>query len=488
MPVPLRMPVPLPPSGSSDDTLTIWNLLSRQDGQSNGPPEDDRPQGPPNSIWVVVGVVCLVIFIALASVCYLRRGKRRRGKYHQANDTESRQDSSTSTHRRGGDSIAVSETNRDGNRNTTVDRNTSIRSIMTLPAYRNKANENEQVLGREGERDGVDVVVEFPTAEDHEAMRDQEMQTLYQIRETRRQQHEEREERRRLQREARERGDTLALAELRAQRRASNNSQVLQDLRETHEQLKDRRQRAVSSVSYHDIGVARHDGTRIRANSNESERMGLLSDAASIALSTRSPSAQSNRRVSDTGSLAAFSTRSPSAQSFRRERSASSVVSLDDNAEISSPSAVRSGATTPRLSSYSNTHHSRAGSSPEIIGEEDLRDMDMPPPEYEDVSLDDAAPRSGATTPMIYNEPPPEYPDSRTATMIEGDRDEDRQRVSGGDEDLPNPEEPSSAHSRTSNRSSTRGVGGVPQLPSLRIRELPQIVIEPSTAHPDRHP
>jgi hypothetical protein len=54
------------------------------------------------------------------------------------------------------------------------DRNTSVRSVMTLPAYRQKATDTEQVLGREGERDGIDVVVEFPTAEDEEAMRDDE--------------------------------------------------------------------------------------------------------------------------------------------------------------------------------------------------------------------------------------------------------------------------------------------------------------------------
>ncbi|RYC63576.1 hypothetical protein CHU98_g2652 [Xylaria longipes] len=54
------------------------------------------------------------------------------------------------------------------------------------------------------------------------------------------------------------------------------------------DQIRTRRERAVSSVSYHDLGVARHDGSRIRANSTESERVVLLSDAASMALSTRS--------------------------------------------------------------------------------------------------------------------------------------------------------------------------------------------------------
>ncbi|KAI0595542.1 hypothetical protein F4775DRAFT_366768 [Biscogniauxia sp. FL1348] len=466
--------------------IPLGKLLSRQEGPSNSPPEgDNQAQGPPSSIWIVVGVVAGVVFATLVATCYFRRSKWARGKYHQANDLEGGRDGSNGRRRRdgqGGDSLPVTEANRDGSRNGAIDRNTSIRSIMTLPPYRNKASENEQVLGREGERDGVDVVVEFPTAEEHEAMRDEEMQTLYEIRTARRQQNAEREERRRLQREARERGDTLALEALRARRRAESENNTVQELRAAHEQAKERRQRAVSSVSYHDLGVARHDGTRIRANSTESERIGLLSDAASISLSTRSPSAQSNRRISDTGSLATFSARSPSAQSFRRERSASSVMSLDDNVEISSPSAMRSGATTPRLSSYGNPQHSRAGSSPEIIGEEDIGDM--PPPDYEDVSLDDDAPRSGAVTPMYnYNEPPPEYPASRSGTISESDRRR-LSTVSGGD--LSSPDEPTSAHSRTSNRSSLRGVGGVPQLPSLRIRELPQIVIEPSTAHPDR--
>lgn len=47
---------------------------------------------------------------------------------------------------------------------------------------------------------------------------------------------------------------------------------------EHHSRSRDRR---VSSVSYADLGVARHDGTRIRANSNESDRP-LLDSAASM--------------------------------------------------------------------------------------------------------------------------------------------------------------------------------------------------------------
>ncbi|CAI4214537.1 unnamed protein product [Parascedosporium putredinis] len=134
-----------------------------------------------------------------------------------------------------------------------------------------------------GERDGVDVVVELPTEEDLEALRDNEMEAMYHIRQARRLEIEEREERRRLRREARRRNDVVALEVLRARGRAASNNSVVDVLRQDHERIRDERQRTVSSVSYADLGVARHDGTRIRANSTESERVGLLSDAASIA-------------------------------------------------------------------------------------------------------------------------------------------------------------------------------------------------------------
>ncbi|KAI1414174.1 hypothetical protein F5Y13DRAFT_159954 [Hypoxylon sp. FL1857] len=384
----------------------------------------------------------------------LGSGNTKRGKYHQTPDTESLDASTTRSRRRRDGNSASATSDADTNRNsstTQVDRNQSVRSIMTLPAYRMKANETEQVIGREGERDGVDVVVEYPTAEELENMRDEEMETLFQIRLARRQQRAEREERRRLYDEARARGDLVALSEVAARRRAAHENNVVEDLRDAYGQIKDRRQRAVSSVSYHELGVAQLNGTRVRANSHGSEQVGLLSDAASIALSTRSPSAQSHRR----------------------DRSASSVLSLDS--DFPSP-GLRSGASTPRPGS----HHTRAGSSPEIIGEADLGDSEMPPPDYEDVSLDDA--RSGAATPM-FNEPPPDYTDpvsgrERRLSAQVGDM-VDRMTESGDLSATDN------TRDEASTRRSSRGVGGAPQLPSLRIGRLPQIVIEPSTAHPN---
>jgi hypothetical protein len=371
--------------------------------------------------------------------------------------------------RRGGSGAvsAVSETNRDSTASN-LDRNTSIRSIMTLPKYSNTVNEGERVLGRAGERDGVDIILEMPSDEQQEALRNEEMETMYQIRLTRRQQAEEREERRRRTREARERGDRAALQEIQQIRNAQNNDTTIQDLRDRQSEIRASRDRATSSVSYHELGIVHNNGTRIRANSTESERIGLLSDAASIALSTRPVSAMSGRRPSDIGSIA-IDTRSPSAHSHHRMRSVSSVLSLDNNGDIS----PRSGAVTPQQPGGGYHNVSRAGSSPEILSEADLGDSDMPPPDYEDVSLDDV--RSGATTPMFHG-PPPDY------------AGHDRRNDEDGSGDLASPVGDDNGSRRTSNRSSS-GLGGPPRLPSLRIGGMPlggvpQIVIEPSTAHP----
>lgn len=404
-----------------------------------------------------------MLVISLSGFVFLKRRAESKRRYQLPSNLEpysSTTSAQDGSRRAASESVnAVSQTNRNSTASN-IDRNTSIRSIMTLPRYTNTANADEQVLGRAGERDGVDVIVELPSAEEHEALRDDEMETMYQIRLAGRRRNAEREERRRLTQEARERGDTAALNELRARRRAETEDTTITELRETQGQLRTQRERAVSSVSYHDLGVARHDGSRIRANSTESERIGLLSDAASIALSTRAPSSMSNHRISESISV---DTRSPSAHSHQRMRSVGSVLSLNENGEVS----PLSGTTTPRLGG----HHTRAGSSPEIVTEADLGDSDMPPPEYEDLSLDDA--RSGATTPMMIYDPPPNYlghghihdesESGDLASVVEHDQN------------------------RRPSQLSSRGVGGIPQLPSLRIRELPQIVIEPSTAHPGEH-
>lgn len=190
-----------------------------------------------------------------------------------------------------------------------VDRNTSVRSIATLPPYAYTPRPNEQVLGREGERAGIDTVIEYPeTAQDEEERREEEMESLYQIRVARRTEHAERERRRQQRREARERGDTAALQELRLQSRLRAESASSQNAPGTStttlgsstmiaEHATRERERRVSSVSYAEVGLAKHDGTRIRAGSVESNRP-LLDSAASMGGGSRPGSGMGNRNRS----------------------------------------------------------------------------------------------------------------------------------------------------------------------------------------------
>lgn len=206
-----------------------------------------------------------------------------------------------------------------------VDRNTSVRSVMTLPPYAPAARENEQVLGREGERGGIDTVVEYPeTHEEEEGRREDEMESLYQIRLARRAEAREREERRQARRDARSRGDHAALAEIRRRAEQAAEESVSQTLIAEHQTTN--RDRRVPSVQYGDLGVARHDGTRLRANSAESDNRPLLDSAASISGQSGRSRALSNNTL----------------HSHYRGPSASSVLSVSTRAsdEFEFPEAV----------------------------------------------------------------------------------------------------------------------------------------------------
>lgn len=349
-----------------------------------------------------------------------------------------------------------------------VDRNTSVRSVMTLPAYNQNPLQHEQVLAREGERGGIDIVIEFPESGDQEEERRQnEMDALYQVRMARRRENEEREERRTLRREARDRGDYVALREIQERARASSAASAVatvEELRAEHERLKRERQRAVSSVSYADLGVARHDGTRIRAGSMESEREGLLGDAASIAASSHY---------------------------HRRDRSASSILSIDTTtSDLPSPGLTRprtySRSESPlrgvtRVSHDGGAGEGRAGSSPELVDHDDVPPNS--PPGYENIPLETS--HVDSTT-----EPPPDYSSPVLA------RGEQREMFPNLDD---NASTTSPAHNPSSGaaasigrpapeeRRASRGVGGVPQLPSLRIGALPSIEIDPGSPRSGRH-
>ncbi|PNP46021.1 hypothetical protein TGAMA5MH_02056 [Trichoderma gamsii] len=440
LPIPRRTAQPADGSAQLSQATRHLHTLVRRDGMGGGVIGA-----------IIIGVVVAIIVVVVLVLFIRRRRKFKKAKYERAQG----HDTSEVANSRGINATATSRTGRAGrsngpppassNRNNAaasgnVDRNTSVRSVMTLPAYRQDAAQGEQVIGREGERDGIDVIVDLPTEEEVEALRDEEMESMYQIRLARRQLIDEQQQRRVERQEARTRGDVAALADIRSRTRAANNSTVIDDLRREMERAKENRNLSVSSVSYADVGLARHDGTRIRANSTESERVGLLSDAGNIAVSDNRLSQQHSRVMSE-----------------------SSVISMDSN--FPSPALTRS-AEAPS--------EARAGSSPELV-EADLGDEAMPPPGYEDVSLvddDDFQDRSILPT----TEPPPDYP---------GHHRSESQR-SRRNETSPSLESASSQNSSTERdeRRISRGLGGIPQLPSLRIRDLPPITVEPPSARP----
>lgn len=195
----------------------------------------------------------------------------------------------------------------------------SIGSIMTLPPYKEVPGETEEVIAREGEREGLDYIVEGPeTQEELEARRQEEVAAIYRVQQTRRRELEERAERRRARRAALEAQDYREVARLDraaalARQRAQNTSttSVGQDSQASGrsgrsgsdanslgavieglepgsgallaelQQIRSRGRR-VSSVTYADIGTQRHDGSRLRAHSIEDDSQPLLDSAATM--------------------------------------------------------------------------------------------------------------------------------------------------------------------------------------------------------------
>ncbi|EQL31697.1 hypothetical protein BDFG_06039 [Blastomyces dermatitidis ATCC 26199] len=236
-----------------------------------------------------------------------------------------------------------------------VDRNTSIRSVMTLPMYSPVPKETEQIIGREGERAGMDVVVEFPeSVDEEEARREEQMESLYQIRLARRQEIADRERRRQERREARERGDWGRLEELRRESRARNRNRsdgstspsAATLIAEHQSRGRDKR---VASVTYAEVGHVRHDGTRLRASSQESDSRPLLDGASSMGTSGNS-------------SLTSLS---------RARQRATSGSSLFSNATNQSDHDTPRGSTTP--------------------AEADIGDSNIPqPPQYDQLDWGEA--------------------------------------------------------------------------------------------------
>ncbi|KAJ2894744.1 hypothetical protein MKZ38_007250 [Zalerion maritima] len=388
-----------------------------------------------------------------------------RGAYQSARPDDSSYDpgaaltatTRTPTCRRNNDATSVAR-----NQQAPVDRNTSIRSVMTLPAYKAEARENEQVLGREGERDGIDVVLEMRSAEEEEELRNAEMEQLYHIRQLRRQWNAQREERRVQRREARARGDVATLQRLRDEATAARDNNELDELRGMLEDIKSEREARASLVNYASVGVARHDGTRIRANSMESENVGLLDDAESIG--------HTSPALGDGGAAAGGRNRASSLMTWSTggngHRRTGSALSVDAEFPASGVSRSRANSAATRRNASPNMNSSRRASDAPAVDEVDLGD-EMPPhspPGYEDAG--GVSDGSGANTPIGNenanpSEPPPGYI-SREPSLASA-RNNAGLGISMDDD-----------------RRNSRGVGGVPQLPSLRLARLPQIVVDPT--------
>lgn len=290
-----------------------------------------------------------------------------------------------------------------------VDRNTSVRSVITLPAYNPSLHPSERLIAREGERAGIDTVIEFPeTGEEEELRREEDMESLYQIRQARRREIDEREERRRERQLARETGDWARVEQLRlesqmrARARADSGASSLSPavsagsgaLIAEHNARTGSRERRVSSVSYADLGLARHDGSRLRADSVESsDQRPLLDSAASMG------GRDDQSRRNSLGQPA----------SHRRNISAETYLthaSADDDTPRTSMAGDRSGSHPPPRQRI----HPGTGADAGAGGSDVPRPMD--PPRYEPVGYEDededAPPYA---SPVVGNEDgPPRLP------------------------------------------------------------------------------
>ena len=217
------------------------------------------------------------------------------------------------------------------------------------------------------------------------------MESLYQIRQTRRQEINERNQRRRERQAAREAGDWARLEQLRLQSEArararagsaasagssttslpiaaANASSMIAD----HHARNSSRDRRVSSVSYAELGLARHDGSRLRADSVESDHRPLLDSAASMG----GGGGSDQRNASSSRRSSLFHLPTHRFHSHARAASAESVMTTDSELADMTPQS-------------SSEDRSGSGSDPTMrtpsvgTGSEPSPPMGEPP-EYED--------------------------------------------------------------------------------------------------------
>jgi hypothetical protein len=337
--------------------------------------------------------------------------------------------------------------------NASVTRNTSTRSTITLPAYTAQLRPNEELLGREGERAGIDTIVDFPeTIDEEEARREDEMESLYQIRLQRRRENAAREERRRLRREARARGDTEEVERLRRESRlgVGGMGTAAQMIVEHQSRGRDRR---VSSVSYAGAGVARHDGTRIRANSAESDSNPLLGEAASMGSSRTLHAHHRDRSENSFMSASTMSEGGPgvgaSASSLRRGSDDLESLALTQTRTRSDSHAPSTLHTVDTQDSTTSSAVSLHPNSTHPDHDQDLGDSRIPlvdPPDYDGPDFDYDA--WGDAPP--YSSPLDQRRSQRLSRLLEAQQQQRWSRVLPQIEHLPAIEvTTSSPHERT---------------------------------------
>ncbi|KAF2405176.1 hypothetical protein EJ06DRAFT_16180 [Trichodelitschia bisporula] len=385
--------------------------------QDNQPATDESGTGP-NKIVIGVVIVVIVLFLGIIAFALLRASHRNRrsvrkpqpgvsltkrlrfwsskpsrGEYTaqlEPGESSPTRRRTTERNSRGPSPDRASGPDVEREANATeqgVDRHTSVRSVMTLPAYTPAARPTELILGREGERAGIDVVLEYPeSTHEEEARRDEEMESLYQIRRARREEAAEREERRRLRREARARGDLETVRRLQDESRRRLEQDPPRSAQLIAEHRSASRDRRVSAVQYGALGVARHDGSRIRANSTDSDNRPLLDSAASI--SSDSMRAGAGVGAGTTGSLA----------THHRGRSGSSVLS-----------AASTAAPPDEDDDYDVISLEATSRSPSIVPPPGAADDSPPavvipteePPRYDNLGWGEAPPYESPATPTV---------------------------------------------------------------------------------------
>lgn len=232
-----------------------------------------------------------------------------------------------------------------------IDRNTSIRSIMTLPEYRPVASPGkETTIGREGERAGIDIVLEFPeTSTEEEERREEHMQALYEIRLAR--QLERAEARENAANGSRRNRHASPSGNDRGRNRdGSSSTSLAAALAAVTE-----RERRLANVAYAEVGTARPDGSRVRASSTASERdnQPLLSSGASMGRHGRSVSIESVEMFSARPSMETRPTPSSGSRQVSGVRSM-----LDVDRETTPPPPDYGGPPTEPPPDYDQIHDS----------------------------------------------------------------------------------------------------------------------------------